>query len=334
MQFPDLSPARWRDDENNPIVGYFFGEKARYAIGDPQILVPGDFDEQWHMFYHGFFDDYVPYLYHLVSPDGRKWSLKKHWQIDTGPVCLFKDGDVFILYTSEIIGRLMKKRGHARNPYGRHTATAICVRTSTDLEEWSEPHVVMLPDLSWETIGPEASVRNPSVVKLPNGRFRMYYSGGTVRLPVCGYPEPTCIGVAESDCALGGFVKRPDPILYPDTTIPYRNLACGGFKVFGWEGKFLALYNPICIDAEGKPRSAIAVMLSDDGLAWQEAPYNPILSPGAPEWKKALVYQLDCVTYNGETRIYYNSRDEWLDGIERIGLSFLPDPSLNIYKLR
>ena len=69
-------------------------------------------------------------------------------------------------------------------------------------------------------------------------------------------------------------------------------------------------------------------------LTWQEAPYTPILSPGAPEWKKALVYQLDCVSYNGETRIYYNSRDEWLDGIERIGLSFLPDPSLNIYKLR
>jgi hypothetical protein len=73
--------------------------------------------------------------------------------------------------------------------------------------------------------------------------------------------------------------------------------------------------------------------VSKDGLAWEEAPFGPILLPGTADWKKALVYQLDCVSVGDELRIYYNARDEWLDGIERIGLSVLKDPEIHIRKL-
>lgn len=333
ITFPDLQKERWQDCPRNPVVGYFDGEKARYAIGDPQVLLPGEFDGQWHMFYHGFLDDFVPYLYHLTSPDGVRWELFRQWQYNVGPINLFKDGDRFILYTTEIIKRDVKAAGMERNAFGKHVACIICARTSEDLEHWSDPWPVLLPDLSWEHVGPEACVRNPCVIRLPDGQYRMYYSGGSVRLPVCGYPEPTCIGVAESDSPLGGFVKQPLPILAPDTTIPYRNFACGGFKVFGWEDKYLALYNPICMDNEGLPRSSIAAMVSVDGLHWEEAPYGPFLVPQPEGWKKALVYQLDCVCADGEVRVYYNARDEWLDGIERIGLSILPDPEIKIRKL-
>ncbi|MBR3691156.1 MAG: hypothetical protein IKL89_00450 [Clostridia bacterium] len=332
MQFPDLSCTRWQDAENNPVIGYFHGEKARYAIGDPQVLTPEDYDGRWHMFYHGFFDDYIPYLYHVVSEDGLKWEFVKRWQINVGPVYLFRDGGRFILYSSEVLYRDLKAAGLPKE-YAGGVGYTICARTSEDLEEWSAPHTVLTVDLPWETVGPEACVRNPCVIRLPDGRYRMYYSGGSVRLPICGYPEPAYIGIAESKYPLGGFIKNPTPILAPDSTIPYRNFGCGGFKVYGYEDKYLALYNPIYMDKEGKPRSCIAVMLSNDGITWQEAPYNPIILPDTADWKKALVYQLDCVMCGDELRIYYNARDEWLDGIERIGLSVLKDAGIRIRKL-
>ena len=333
MNFPDLRAERWIDCEKNPIIGYFHGEKSRYAIGDPQILTPDEFDGKWHMLYHGFFDDYLPYLYHVVSDDGIEWRFQKRWQINVGPVCLFKDNDRFILYSSEVSWRAVKAEGLPKDYYGNGTAYIIRARTSTDLEEWSEPIDRIIPEFDWEKTGPEACVRNPCMVRLKDGRYRLYYSGGSVRLPVCGYPEPYAIGYAESDSPLSGFVKREQPILTPDENIPYRNFGCGGIKVYGWEDKFLALYNPICMDKEGLPRSAIAALVSDDGINFEEYPLNPIISPAADGWKKALVYQLDVALHNGEVRIYYNARDEWLDGIERIGMSAIYNPELKIRKL-
>lgn len=333
MTFPDIRSERWTDNERNPIVGYFHGEKNRYAIGDPQILTPDDYDGKWHMFYHGFFDDYIPYLYHVVSDDGINWQFRKRWQLNVGPVYLFKDNGRFILYSSEVTWRAVKEEGKPKDCYGKGTAYIIRARVSTDLEEWSEPVDIIKPEYDWETTGPEACVRNPCMVRLPDGKYRLYYSGGSVLLKVCGYPEPYAIGYAESDSPLTGFVKREEPILLPDEGIPHRNFGCGGFKVFSWQDKYLALYNPIYIDNEDMPRSAIAAMISDDGIHFEEYPHNPIIAPAKEGWKKALVYQLDCVTYDGKVRLYYNARDEWLDGIERIGLSEISDPDLLIRKM-
>ncbi len=333
MIFPNLQRERWQDEKNNPIVGYFYGEKNRYAIGDPQVVTPEEFDGKWHMFYHGFFDEGVPYFYHVISDDGLTWEFKARWQFNVGPTYMFRDKERWILYTSTVIYRDMRAQGRAEDTYGERVSYIIQARTSENFEEWSEPTDVILVDLPWERVGPEFCVRNPCMVRLPNGRYRLYYSGGSLNLDICNYPEPLHIGYAESDDPISGFVKRSEPILSPDLDNPYRNLGCGGFKVYGWEGKFLALYNPIYKDEEGMPRSAIAVMVSDDGVDWKEAPYGPIFLPGTAEWKKALVYQLDIATVGDELRIYYNARDEWLEGIERIGMSSLKDASISIHKL-
>ena len=82
------------------------------------------------------------------------------------------------------------------------------------------------------------------------------------------------------------------------------------------------------------PRSAIAVAVSKDGVHWKDAPYNPIILPNeAIPWKKAIVYQLDIARAGGELRLYYNARDEWMDGIERIGCSVYKGKDLNVAKL-
>lgn len=56
---------------------------------------------------------------------------------------------------------------------------------------------------------------------------------------------------------------------------------------------------------------------------WKDLPEN-LLIPPTEGWKKALVYQLDVVfNYEGKTIIYYNARDGWKEGTERIGASIL-----------
>lgn len=50
-------------------------------------------------------------------------------------------------------------------------------------------------------------------------------------------------------------------------------------------------------------------------------------------WRKAIVYQLDLVAWNGEWRMYYNARSGWKDGIEKIGCSVTPIQGAPIRKL-
>ena len=81
FEFPEWQRDKWMDLPQNPIIRYFDKEeKANAAIGDPQILVPGEADNEWHCFYHGFYDsDFLPYYHHLVSEDGIHWHMKKRW---------------------------------------------------------------------------------------------------------------------------------------------------------------------------------------------------------------------------------------------------------------
>ena len=329
--FPKWQAEHWKDAPQNPVIGYFETPEAGYAIGDPQILIPGEFDSQWHAFYHGFYKDFQPFYHHLVSDDGLAWKLKNKWPWRVNPSFLFHDGDRWILYYTCITTKEQWDRYEAHN--------IICAKTSRDLETWSEPVELLAPELPWEReymplgyVSIEA--RNPCVVKLAENKYRLYYSAGTVKLDKCGYEEPKYISFADAESPLGPFVKHGEPILAPDETIWYRNLGAGAIKVFGYGDKYVALYNSIYTDAAGYQHSAINVLLSGDGVEWQEAPYNPILPPAGDEgWKGAFVYQLDLVRWAGGLRIYYNGRDKWQDGIEQIGLPVLENDETPVKKL-
>ncbi|MDR2148031.1 MAG: hypothetical protein LBE91_16410 [Tannerella sp.] len=167
--------------------------------------------------------------------------------------------------------------------------------------------------------------RNPCVILLPDGRYRIYYSGGTVYLSDCGYGEPKNIFCAESDNPLGPFKKRGEPILTPDVNLPYRNYGCGGFKVFGYKSGYIAFYNPIYIDENQKSRSEIRMLYSVDGIDWKESDYNPIVTPDSNyAWRSAIIYQLDVIFWDDALWMYFNAREGWRGGIERIGAVRLP----------
>jgi hypothetical protein len=311
---PDFGPAQWKDLPQNPLVNY--GEVGG-TIGDPQVLVPEDFDGRWHMFFHGFVT--VPgykfglAFFHSVSDDGIHWKEENRWNDwVTGQCYLYCDGDRWILYYTAVL----LKFPELVDKYG--CASIIRARTTRDFVNWSEEIDLILPETPLEREGRFIQTRNPCVIQLPDGRVRMYYSAGTVWLDACGYEEPKYIFYAEADNPLGPFKKIEKPILSPDPALPYRDLGSGAIKVFGYGKGYIAMYNSIWIDKENKPRSAIRMLASDDGLSWEEAAFNPIIAP-TEGWRAGIVYQLDVITKNDALWIYFNARDSWKGGTEGIG---------------
>ena len=215
---------------------------------------------------------------------------------------------------------------------GGKKLVSIKVYTTKNFEDFSGPYDLLFPEYDWELEGKYDQVRNPCVIRLPDGRYRMYYCGGVVILPDLGYEEPKYVSYAESDSPMGPFVKCGHPILSPAPELPHRSLGSGAIKVFGYGDEFIALYNGIHTDGQDRSSSSISVLRSADGITWEEAPYNPIIQPDSG-WRTALVYQLDLVSWEGELRIYYNARDDWRDGVEKIGISWMPYSGTPIRRL-
>ncbi|GHV66278.1 hypothetical protein FACS1894199_09360 [Bacteroidia bacterium] len=313
--FLDWGEKRWRDLPENPLIDPEVYGLQELVIGDPQILLPGKFDDKWHAFFHGFSHDtkWHSWFFHSVSKDGLHWTDASHEEGEIGVQYIFCDGDRWIQYYSATTEYKDPKTGQQYH-------VVIRARTTTDFVTWSEPVTLVVPDLPKEREGPRIEARNPCVILLPDGRYRMYYSGGTVYLKDAGYEEPKYIYCAEADNPLGPFVKREEPILEPDVNLSFRNFGCGGFKVFGYKKGYVAFYNPIYIDAEGKSRSEIRLLSSDDGLQWKEADCNPIVKPDPNiPWRSAIIYQLDVVRWENSLLMYFNAREGWRGGAERIG---------------
>lgn len=301
FKVPDWGQERWKEVPENPLIGYDY---ARWAIGDPQVLLPDDFDGQWHIFYHGYLGDESKIaFFHHTSPDGFHWSAPVRWDDWTvGQNYMFYDGEQWIMYyTCDL-----RSRPDEMKRYGCHSM--IRCKTTKDFVQWSKEYDIILPETELEREGKQIQARNPCVIALPDGRVRLYYSAGTVWLEDAGYEEPKYIFCAEADSPFGPFNRGFEPVLSPDTSLPYRNYGCGAIKVYSYESGYLAFYNPIYLDSEGASRSQIRMLASEDGFHWTEAECNPIIVPDKG-WKKAIVYQLDAVTYQDEIRMYFNARD-------------------------
>jgi len=313
---PDWGQERWREVPENPLIDPVIYGLPELVIGDPQILTPGQFDGQWHAFYHGFSHDsggWHTWFFHSVSPDGLRWEEVSREGGEVGIQCIFCDGDRWVQYYTATTNATWDTE--LKQKYN----TIIRARTTTDFAQWSEPVDLIMPESPLEREGPLVEARNPCVIQLPDGRYRMYYSAGTVQLEDAGYEEPKYIFCAEADNPLGPFEKIEEPVLAPDTSLPYRNHGAGAIKVFGYGDGYVAFYNPIYIDQEGRSRADIRLLISGDGLEWEEAGCNPIVTP-APSipWRSAIIYQLDVVPWSDQW-MFFNAREGWRGGAERIG---------------
>jgi hypothetical protein len=304
--FPRWEPSRWHEMPENPLIKPLSNDAIQGVVGDPQIILPGEFDALWHMFVWS--NQGTPGFAHFSSPDGKDWSFVYNLPWRCGPFYISHDG-----------GRWLACYTH----YGEGGSASISARTSPDLRNWSDPITLLKPEFDWELEGERKEVRNPNLCIMDDGRCLLFYSGGTVWMNDMNFEEPKYIGLATAKNPLGPYVKHENPVILPDKNISHRNYGAGALKVYGYGKYLLGMLNGVSIDADNHSRSSLSVLLSENGIDWQEAPYNPIIVPDKG-WKKALVYQLDLRHYNNRLYLYYNARDEWLDGKECIGASVMP----------
>ncbi|RJO65071.1 MAG: glycosyl hydrolase family 43 [Myxococcales bacterium] len=296
----NLETLTWTDHPENPLIE---PSKPDWMIADPSVVTPADSpDGRWHLFANGI----ILGIQHFASDDGVHWTREgKRLFLGIRPY-LFKENDVFFLFY---------EKGASLN------RSVIAVRKSRDLKAWSEPVTVLEPSLAWEGKGLRTN-GNPCLVKHQD-RYRLYFSAGWVFLKDCLFLEPKYIGVAEADAIDGPYRKHPDFLIGPSHDPFFRNLGAGSMKVIppDEDGTWYAFNNGIYKDAAGKSRSEIHLLKSEDGYAWRVVSKQPLLAPTDSGWKRALVYAMHVVNYGGEWRMYYNARDGWFIGKERIGLA-------------
>ncbi len=294
--------CQWTDYAGDPVLA----PPGEPIVGDPTVLAPeASPDGRWHLFAWMFAG-----IVHYASTDGIAWTeVDRPFKIGAVRPYLFKEGGVYHL--------LFEKFSQVVAPQ----ISAIQISESTDLATWSDPVTILEPSLDWEK-ETQTTVGNPFVVAR-DGQYWLYYSAAGVLLPDTGFTEPRYIGLARASDLHGPYTKEARPIVAPDPAVAWRNMGSGSLKLLADKcgGRWVALENGIYSDANGASHSAIQVLESDDGVAWSEVCPTPPLGPSGTGWKSAFVYAFATVRRKGDLRVYYNGRNGWADGVERIGFS-------------
>ncbi len=298
--------CEWKVHPGSPLIE---PPEPETLLGDPTVVGPEESpDGSWHLFANTLMG-----IHHFTSADGLSWERldKRVGGIGAMRPFIIKEGPSYYLFYEKFEGL---------------DRSTIQVVESHDLTDFGEPATVLEPTLPWER-EPQHTVGNPYVTRR-DGTFWLYYSASGVDLPDCGFREPLHIGVATAPEISGPYEKRPEPILSPSKGLPFRNLGAGSIKLMDEEigGRRIALTNGIYTDERGASRSAISVMASDDGVAWEDVCPAPVITPTDEGWMTALVYAFDTMRAGDEIRIYFNARDGWAVGTERIGLATLQLP--------
>jgi len=290
----------WVDHPDNPLIE---PPRPEFLLGDPAVVLPADSpDGTWHLFANTLLG-----IQHYISGGGIAWERQPKIGGGFRPFVI-KDGDLFHMFYEQF--SVPQLRSH------------VAVRSSSDLWRWSKPSKVLAPSLPWEVNRVTRNAGNPCVVRTGDG-YRMYYSANVVFHRDLGFCEPRHVGVASAGDISGPYRKSPEPMIPMDESDPWRNRGAGAIKVVYDEAKrlYYGFNNGIYLDEEGRTRSAIMLMSSPDGLAWEQVYDLPIVGPGGDGWKRALVYQLDVARIGDEMWMYYNARSGWRVGRERIGLA-------------
>lgn len=293
--FEKIYQFKWKEHKRNPLIN---PPLLSPVIADPTFLPPSDTpNKKWHLFAHSIFG-----IHHFISKDGIKWKRQKGL-IVKGAIrpFLFKENGLFYLFYEKVTSFFPF---HSR----------IEVMISEDLYRWGNSTIVLSPSLPWHgrTCG------NPCIVK-DDKKYMLYYSAGLVYLNDCKFSEPKYIGIAISKNILGPYNLFKEPIILPDKNDLYGNYGAGAIKVIKSKNGFVGFQNGIYIGEDKHTHSAIRIILSKDGYSWYSFDKEPILKPDKG-WKKAFVYALDVRKVNNKLWLYFNARDGWLIGRERIGL--------------
>lgn len=289
----------WHEHETNPLIHPPF---PSWIIGDPTFLPPGEtHDGLWHLFAYSLLG-----IHQFVSTDGIAWDRKE--------TIIVRRGIRPFLYREDGIYYLFFEHVHTLLPF--KLASNLQVTTSRNLRDWTKPKTVLTPSLDWHHVG-YPTIGNPCVIRFGT-KYRLYYSAGSIWLKESFIFEPYAIGYAESETILGPYTFANQPLFTPSRERAYYNLAAGSLKVIRYGNRYLGLHNGIYHDSFLRSRSALHLLESSDGINWDNVHQMPLVGP-THGWKRAYVYACDIREINTMLHVYFNARDGWGWGVERIG---------------
>jgi hypothetical protein len=309
LSLRDFLSIRWHDD-GRPLIQPPWPSPI---VADPSFLFPEECpDGLWALACH---DAFGLLLYR--SADGLNWGRPRRIAFNAMRPFLRKVGDSYLLWHEAYRPLGLPLSILPRPPRWR---SRIALMESRDLSVWSAGRILLEASPAWAREGERGeSLSNPCVVENDAGGWSLYCSAGLALIPDCGFNEPRHLALALGPGPRGPFRIREAPLPYPGSD---SALGAGSIKVLRREGGWIGLQNLIAAGADGRSRSFIRLLSSEDGLAWSLAREEPLLSP-SEGWRSSHVYACDARfrEADGLWYLYYNARDGWYktEGRERIG---------------
>lgn len=290
----------WQLHPSNPLIT---PPGPEWMIADPTFLPPSRSpDRRWHLFANS-----LAGLHHYLSDNGVTWERIQSLQYPgAARPYIYREGKTYFLYYEQFLSVVRSE---------------IHVRQSVDLLRWSPPQRLLAPTFPWEQ-KTQATNGNPFLRKVGDV-YALYFSAGSIFLRDAFYFEPLHIGIALGKTPLGPFAKRNTPILSPEPTAPFFNVGRGSLKVLkvpGYAG-LIGIHNAMYIDDQRVTHSAIHLMQSTDGVAFQPLCNGPIIAPQGTGWMRAYTYAFDARVVGKQIWLFFNARSGWMVGKEQIGLA-------------
>lgn len=291
--------ANFTVSPQSPVIKPFGGS---WVVADPSLLTPEMcHDNKYHMFLHTQVG-----VFQFVSDDGINF---KKLQKVVGRAMrpnINRVGDTYYLFYERTRPLLFNALNVVKLAKWK---SEIYVTESKDLLNWSKPYLVIGNTRDFECCKTGISISNPFL--LQDGDInRLYYSCGMTYIEDCKFCEPTYITYAESKNITQGYVSAEAPLISPDKEKPYLNLCSGCIKVYKLSDGYIGIQNGL-YEKDGKSHSAIFLMTSKDGLAFEfeKMLVEPQVVHGK-DWMKQFVYASHLVRCGDELRLYFNARDK------------------------
>ncbi len=231
-------------------------------LSDPAFLLPDESpDSIWHLFAHTWRG-----IEHYTSTSGLEWKREHLVFPRAHSPFIYKEGSIYYMLF-EIHARTLKKKG------GNSTSSRIMLSSSSDLALWSEPRKILdsqdVPLSSWR--GGKRRVSRPQILQW-NGRYRLYFGAGEVRMYDSGERTAGSLLYAESYYLEGPYEVGDEVVIATDPESRYRNLAAGSVRLIACSDGMAAVSCTRYYDRK-KGKSCSLMMFSDsnDGIHFRDS---------------------------------------------------------------
>ncbi len=290
QQLEKIEKAYWYSFSDEPIL-----TRGSLRLCDPSYILPEESpDGLWHMFAHTWVG-----LEHLTSTSGLEWK-RQHIIVMRGhSPFIFREGSIYYLFYETHSRTTLNKN---KDSYLK--SSRIMVTTSTDLQLWSEPKLVLDSTKITRAQYKDGNVRisRPQIIE-KGGVYRLYFGAGETRMYDTGQKATARLMYAESDFLDHDYRVNPEPILDIDGDDEYRNLAVGSVHIVQCSDGVAAFE---CVYAYDKKRNKsttnILLLTSTDGVDFK---FNKVIQP-TPEsgWASRYITSLD-VRYKESEKSWY-----------------------------